>query len=218
MLLCPFCCIIAASEEGELGPDAKKLCPGISAEIITELADCNAALSQKRKKRQVLHLNVRRQDLTTCYYVFFLCLYLSTWTVLVGAYDLWYSIHQSRSYYTQYIYLDPSMLPATLCIIFRLLLPIESCTLKLLVFFSFSCMGTCYLDDCHHFYYRFLKHWLHWTLWRGSLSSQATHFTRPTNRALAQWTFYILRFLSGCLSYLSTLFLFPSALFSFLNR
>jgi len=72
-----------AAVDEELGPDAKKLCPGISAEIITELTDCNAALSQKRKKRQVLHidsylslnmhLNVRRQDLTTCYvYVFFL--------------------------------------------------------------------------------------------------------------------------------------------------
>ena len=39
-----------------MAPDAKKLCPGISAEIITELTDCNAALSQKRKKRQVLHI------------------------------------------------------------------------------------------------------------------------------------------------------------------
>ncbi|KAG2327823.1 hypothetical protein Bca52824_010551 [Brassica carinata] len=42
----------AASDE-EMGPDAKKLCPGISADIITELTDCNAALSQKRKKRQI---------------------------------------------------------------------------------------------------------------------------------------------------------------------
>ncbi|KAG5396501.1 hypothetical protein IGI04_018315 [Brassica rapa subsp. trilocularis] len=42
----------AAGDE-ETGPDAKKLCPGISADIITELTDCNAALSQKRKKRQI---------------------------------------------------------------------------------------------------------------------------------------------------------------------
>ncbi|KAH0930242.1 hypothetical protein HID58_015969 [Brassica napus] len=42
----------AAGDE-EMAPDAKKLCPGISAEIITELTDCNAALSQKRKKRQI---------------------------------------------------------------------------------------------------------------------------------------------------------------------
>nr|AAB80652.1 putative PRP19-like spliceosomal protein [Arabidopsis thaliana] len=42
-----------AAVDEELGPDAKKLCPGISAEIITELTDCNAALSQKRKKRQI---------------------------------------------------------------------------------------------------------------------------------------------------------------------
>lgn len=51
-----FCCIIAAGDE-ELGPDSKKLCPGISAQIITELTDCNAALSQKRKKRQVLYID-----------------------------------------------------------------------------------------------------------------------------------------------------------------
>ncbi|CAE6026979.1 unnamed protein product [Arabidopsis arenosa] len=42
-----------ATGDEELGPNAKKLCPGISAEIITELTDCNAALSQKRKKRQI---------------------------------------------------------------------------------------------------------------------------------------------------------------------
>ncbi|KAL0770828.1 hypothetical protein Bca101_035979 [Brassica carinata] len=42
-----------AADDEETGPDAKKLCPGISADIITELTDCNAALSQKRKKRQI---------------------------------------------------------------------------------------------------------------------------------------------------------------------
>lgn len=43
-----------AAEDEELGPNGKKLRPGISASIITELTDCNAALSQQRKKRQVL--------------------------------------------------------------------------------------------------------------------------------------------------------------------
>ncbi|XP_076945172.1 pre-mRNA-processing factor 19 homolog 2-like [Bidens hawaiensis] len=37
----------------DLGPDGKKIRPGISANIITELTDCNAALSQQRKKRQI---------------------------------------------------------------------------------------------------------------------------------------------------------------------
>ncbi|XP_076961177.1 pre-mRNA-processing factor 19-like [Bidens hawaiensis] len=39
--------------EDDLGPDGKKIRPGISANIITELTDCNAALSQQRKKRQI---------------------------------------------------------------------------------------------------------------------------------------------------------------------
>ncbi|CAK8570585.1 unnamed protein product [Lathyrus sativus] len=42
----------AAADE-ELAPNAKKLHPGISSSIITELTDCNAALSQQRKKRQI---------------------------------------------------------------------------------------------------------------------------------------------------------------------
>ncbi|KAJ0793336.1 putative U box domain, Zinc finger, RING/FYVE/PHD-type, pre-mRNA-splicing factor 19 [Helianthus annuus] len=42
-----------AAEEDELGPDGKKIRQGISARIITELTDCNAALSQQRKKRQI---------------------------------------------------------------------------------------------------------------------------------------------------------------------
>ncbi|KAL4554766.1 hypothetical protein LXL04_037370 [Taraxacum kok-saghyz] len=41
-----------AAEDDELGPDGKKIRPGISASIMTELTDCNAALSQQRKKRQ----------------------------------------------------------------------------------------------------------------------------------------------------------------------
>ncbi|XP_018449448.1 LOW QUALITY PROTEIN: pre-mRNA-processing factor 19 homolog 1-like [Raphanus sativus] len=42
-----------AADDGEQGPDAKKMRLGISAEVITELTDCNAALSQQRKKRQI---------------------------------------------------------------------------------------------------------------------------------------------------------------------
>jgi hypothetical protein len=44
--------VLAANDE-ELAPNAKKLHPGISSSIISELTDCNAALSQQRKKRQV---------------------------------------------------------------------------------------------------------------------------------------------------------------------
>lgn len=36
-----------------MGPGGKKLRPGISSDIITELTDCNTALSQQRRKRQV---------------------------------------------------------------------------------------------------------------------------------------------------------------------
>lgn len=43
----------AAVEDGEMGPDGKRMRPGISSSIISELADCNAVLSQQRKKRQV---------------------------------------------------------------------------------------------------------------------------------------------------------------------
>ncbi|CAN7036450.1 unnamed protein product, partial [Brassica rapa subsp. trilocularis] len=42
-----------AADGGEQGPDAKKMRLGISTEVITELTDCNAALSQQRKKRQI---------------------------------------------------------------------------------------------------------------------------------------------------------------------
>ncbi|XP_010542962.1 PREDICTED: pre-mRNA-processing factor 19 homolog 1-like [Tarenaya hassleriana] len=41
------------ASDGEELPDGKRMRPGISAEIITELTDCNAALSQQRKKRQI---------------------------------------------------------------------------------------------------------------------------------------------------------------------
>uniref|UniRef100_A0A2P2MLD3 Pre-mRNA-processing factor 19 n=1 Tax=Rhizophora mucronata TaxID=61149 RepID=A0A2P2MLD3_RHIMU len=42
-----------AAEDDELGPSGKRIRPGISSSIITELTDCNAALSQQRKKRQI---------------------------------------------------------------------------------------------------------------------------------------------------------------------
>ncbi|KAK2400171.1 U4/U6 small nuclear ribonucleoprotein PRP4 protein [Trifolium repens] len=42
-----------AADDEELAPNAKKLHPGISSSIISELTDCNAALSQQRKKRQI---------------------------------------------------------------------------------------------------------------------------------------------------------------------
>ncbi|KAF8388285.1 hypothetical protein HHK36_026951 [Tetracentron sinense] len=41
------------AEDEELGPGGKKIRPGILADIIAELTDCNAALSQQRKKRQI---------------------------------------------------------------------------------------------------------------------------------------------------------------------
>lgn len=50
----PFFSSYEASEDDELGPDGKKLRAGISSKIIEELTDCNAALSQQRKRRQVL--------------------------------------------------------------------------------------------------------------------------------------------------------------------
>ncbi|KAH7573172.1 hypothetical protein JRO89_XS03G0082800 [Xanthoceras sorbifolium] len=42
-----------AAEDEDMGPGGKKLRPGISSAIITELTECNAALSQQRKKRQI---------------------------------------------------------------------------------------------------------------------------------------------------------------------
>ncbi|KAI5649722.1 hypothetical protein M9H77_35727 [Catharanthus roseus] len=42
-----------AAEDDEMGPDGKKIRPGISSSIISELTDCNTALSQQRKKRQI---------------------------------------------------------------------------------------------------------------------------------------------------------------------
>ncbi|KAJ4827967.1 Pre-mRNA-processing factor 19 1 [Turnera subulata] len=52
-----------AAEVDDLGPAGKRIRPGISADIITELADCNAALSQQRKKRQIPSTLVSVDDL-----------------------------------------------------------------------------------------------------------------------------------------------------------
>ncbi|XP_039029747.1 pre-mRNA-processing factor 19-like isoform X2 [Hibiscus syriacus] len=40
-------------EEEDMGTDAKRMRPGVSDSIIAELTECNAALSQQRKKRQI---------------------------------------------------------------------------------------------------------------------------------------------------------------------
>ena len=50
--MCVCVCVIAAEDE-ELAPGGKKIRPGITSTVISELTDCNAALSQQRKKRQV---------------------------------------------------------------------------------------------------------------------------------------------------------------------
>ncbi|XVE65769.1 hypothetical protein DITRI_Ditri08aG0026200 [Diplodiscus trichospermus] len=42
-----------AAENEDMGPDAKRMRPGVSESIIAELTECNAALSQQRKKRQI---------------------------------------------------------------------------------------------------------------------------------------------------------------------
>ncbi|XP_050215859.1 pre-mRNA-processing factor 19-like [Mercurialis annua] len=42
-----------AAENDDLGPPGKRLCPGISKDIIDELTNCNMALSTQRKKRQI---------------------------------------------------------------------------------------------------------------------------------------------------------------------
>ena len=50
--------IFPVNEDEELGPDGKKIRPGISDAVISELTECNAALSQQRKRRQVVKINV----------------------------------------------------------------------------------------------------------------------------------------------------------------
>lgn len=42
-----------AAEDEDLGTGGKKILPGISPKIISDLTDCNAELSQQRKKRQI---------------------------------------------------------------------------------------------------------------------------------------------------------------------
>nr|KJB12605.1 hypothetical protein B456_002G026500 [Gossypium raimondii] len=41
------------SEDGDMGPGSKQMRPGVSESIIAELTECNAALSQQRKKHQI---------------------------------------------------------------------------------------------------------------------------------------------------------------------
>ncbi|KAK4405958.1 Pre-processing factor 19 [Sesamum angolense] len=42
-----------AADNDELDPNGKRIRPGISSSIISELTDCNTVLSQQRKKRQI---------------------------------------------------------------------------------------------------------------------------------------------------------------------
>ncbi|XP_012487307.1 pre-mRNA-processing factor 19 [Gossypium raimondii] len=42
-----------AAESEDMGPGGKRMRPGVSDSIISELTECNAALSQQRKKRQI---------------------------------------------------------------------------------------------------------------------------------------------------------------------
>lgn len=55
-LLSSFPHVAAAADE--LGPGGRKVHPGISSSILDELHECNVALSQQRKKRQVLHMTI----------------------------------------------------------------------------------------------------------------------------------------------------------------
>ncbi|EPS73033.1 hypothetical protein M569_01722, partial [Genlisea aurea] len=41
------------AEDGDIGPDGKRIRPGISSTIISELTECNGVLSQQRKKRVI---------------------------------------------------------------------------------------------------------------------------------------------------------------------
>lgn len=46
----------AASAADEVGPGGPTVHPGISAAVFDELTECNATLSQQRKKRQVSYI------------------------------------------------------------------------------------------------------------------------------------------------------------------
>ena len=62
-----FIFVIIAAEDEDMGPGAKRMRPGVSESIIAELTECNAALSQQRKKRQVLFIQF---SLITSNYLF----------------------------------------------------------------------------------------------------------------------------------------------------
>lgn len=58
-LVCYLVCVLTAAlvfflftaaEDDEIGPDGKRIQPGITSSIISELTECNAALSQQRKR------------------------------------------------------------------------------------------------------------------------------------------------------------------------
>lgn len=49
----PFFACRAAVEDYDVGPDGKRIRPGITNDIIEELSSCNTLLSAQRKKRQV---------------------------------------------------------------------------------------------------------------------------------------------------------------------
>jgi hypothetical protein len=45
--------LLDTAMEEEIGPDGKKIRPGINPVMIDELTECNTMLSAQRKKRQV---------------------------------------------------------------------------------------------------------------------------------------------------------------------
>ena len=69
--------------EDEIGPDGKKIRPGINPVMIEELTECNTMLSAQRKKRQVyivLLISVKsRTRSKTFIMVVILCQKITTW-------------------------------------------------------------------------------------------------------------------------------------------
>jgi len=69
--------------EDEIGPDGKKIRPGINPVMIEELTECNTMLSAQRKKRQVyivLLISFKsRTRSKTFIMVVILCQKITTW-------------------------------------------------------------------------------------------------------------------------------------------
>ena len=69
--------------EDEIGPDGKKVRPGINPVMIEELTECNTMLSAQRKKRQVyivLLISFKsRTRSKTFIMVVILCQKITTW-------------------------------------------------------------------------------------------------------------------------------------------